>query len=142
MKTNISSFDLANCRIQARIESFQTGREITFNDILERELNKAKRNEKSLINVVHFAPEQDESKVRTGDGNIGKTIIIQHENNNISRFTVVANSNEINPDNNIVSTRSKIGRMLKNAMIDDVLEIDNQLWHVMDIIDSSQSATA
>lgn len=142
MKTNISSFDLANCRIQARLESMRTGQEVTFTEVLERELNKAKRNEKSLINIVYFAPEQDESKVRIDDSNVGKTIIVKNEKNNIIRYTVVSNSNEINPDNNIVSTRSNIGKVLKNAKVDDVVEINGLLCQIIDIIDPVESTTA
>ena len=142
MKTNISSFDLSNCRIQARLETMQTGRIVTYTEVLERELKKAKNNQKSLITVVYFAPEQEVKRVTYNDSNIGKTIIVEHESGNISRYTLVLNSNEINPELNIVSTRSSVGRVLKNVKIDDVVEINGQLWHITDIIDTSRTANA
>jgi hypothetical protein len=138
MKTNISYFDLSNCRIQARLESMKTGRVVTCTEVLERELNKAKNNQKSLIDIVYFVPEQDDKPV----SNIGKTIIVEQETGNISRYTVVLNSNEVNPDLNIVSTRSNIGRILKTVNIDDIVEINGQLWHIMDIIEPSATTTA
>ena len=142
MKINISNFDLSNCRIQARLESMKTGKEVTYTEVLERELNKAKSNQKSLINIVYFAPEQESVATSTSESNIGKTIIVEHENGNISRYSVVLNSNEVNPDLNIVSTRSNVGRGLKNAKVNEIVEINGHLWHIIDIIDSSKSASA
>lgn len=142
MKINISSFDLSNCRIQARLESMKTGKEVTYTEVLERELNKAKNNQKSLINITYFAPDAEDKSTSPNESNIGKTIIVEHESGNISRYSVVLNSNEINPDLNIVSTRSNVGRGLKNAKINEIVEINGQLWHIIDIIDSRKSASA
>jgi len=138
MKTNISYFDLSNCRIQARLESMKAGRVVTYTEVLERELNKAKNNQKSLIDIVYFVPEQEDKPI----SNIGKTIIVEQETGNISRYTVVLNSNEVNPDLNIVSTRSNIGRTLKTVKIDDIVEINSQLWHILDIIEPSKTISA
>lgn len=142
MKINISSFDLSNCRIQARLESKQTGKQITYSEVLERELDKAKKNQKSLINIVYFAPDEDETVVRNDESNVGKTIIVEHENNNICRYTLVSNSNEVNPDLNIISTRSNIGKALKLVKVDDVVEISGQLWHIIDIVEPSKTNQA
>ncbi|MEN9371053.1 MAG: hypothetical protein RLZZ64_128 [Bacteroidota bacterium] len=141
MKTSISTFDLTNCRIQARIESYQTGREVSCSDIIERELSKAKRQEKSLINLVHFT--DDESKpVRSNSSNIGKTIIVETEDGNICRYTVVLKSTDINPDNNVVSTRSNIGKALKTVAVDDVIDVNGEVWHIIDIVDNQQTVSA
>lgn len=142
MKTNISYFDLSNCRIQARLESKQTGRIVTYNEVLERELNKAKRNEKSLVSIHFPAKENEEKPSLLENFNIGKTIIVEQENKNISRFTLVLNSNEINPELNIVSTRSTIGKALRNAKVDDVVIVNDQLWRIIDIVDKNKKVQA
>lgn len=139
MKTNVSLFDLTNCRIQARIESKQTGKTVTCNEVLERELNKAKRNEQSLVSI-HYALDDFEPSVETC--NVGKTIIVEQENKNISRYTLVLNSNEINPDLNIVSTRSSIGKALRKAKVDEVVIVNDQLWRIIDIIDKPKKVQA
>jgi transcription elongation GreA/GreB family factor len=142
MKTNISYFDLSNCRIQARIESKQTGKTVTYTEVLERELKKAKRNEPSLVSIHFPAKDSEENSPVLENYNIGKTIIVEQENNNISRFTLVLNSNEINPELNIVSTRSTIGKALRNAKVDDVVIVNDQLWRIIDIIDKSKKSQA
>lgn len=139
MKTNVSLFDLTNCRIQARIESKQTGKTVTCNEVLERELNKAKRNEKSLVSI-HYVIDAVEPSIEIC--NVGKTIIVEQENKNISRYTLVLNSNEINPDLNIVSTRSSIGKALRKANVDDVVIVNDQLWRIIDIIDKQKKIQA
>jgi len=116
----------------------KAGRVVTYTEVLERELNKAKNNQKSLIDIVYFVPEQEDKPI----SNIGKTIIVEQETGNISRYTVVLNSNEVNPDLNIVSTRSNIGRTLKTVKIDDIVEINSQLWHILDIIEPSKTISA
>jgi transcription elongation GreA/GreB family factor len=138
MKTNISYFDLSNCRIQARVESMKTGKKVTYSDVLKRELNKAKRNEKSLISIHFPALEMEEKPAELKHCNIGKTIIVEHENSNISRYSLVLNSNEIKPELNIVSTRSTIGKALRNAKVDDVVIVSDQLWRIIDIIDKNK----
>jgi len=141
MKTNISYFDLSNCRIQARIESKQTGRTVSYSEVLKRELAKAQRNEPSLVSI-HFALPSDEKLSEPKICNIGKTIIVELENNNIVRYTLVQNSNDINPDLNIVSTRSIIGRALRYASVDEVVIVNDQLWRIIDVIDKSKKVQA
>lgn len=142
MKTNISYFDLSNCRIQARIESMETGRKITYAEVLQRELNKAKRNEKSLVSIHFPVAEMEQKPVELGNCNIGKVIIVEQENKNISRYSVVLNSNEINPELNIVSTRSTIGKALRYANIDEIVVVNDQLWRIIDIIDKNKKVQA
>jgi hypothetical protein len=137
MKTNISYFDLSNCRIQARIESKQTGRTVSYSEVLERELAKAQRNEPSLVSIHFVLPSDEKSEPKIC--NIGKTIIVEQESKNISRYTLVQNSNDINPDLNIVSTRSTIGRALRYASVDEVVIVNDQLWRIIDIIDKKKA---
>lgn len=141
MKTNVSLFDLTNCRIQARIESKQTGRTVTCNQVLQRELKKSKINQPSLVSI-HFAVKDEGNRNVLDNNNIGKTFIIEQENSNIIRYTLVLNSNEINPDLNIVSTRSSIGKALRNAKVDEVVIVHDQLWRIIDIIDKGKQASA
>jgi transcription elongation GreA/GreB family factor len=120
----------------------ETGRKITYAEVLQRELNKAKRNEKSLVSIHFPVVEKEQKPVELGNCNIGKVIIVEQENKNISRYSVVLNSNEVNPELNIVSTRSAIGKALRHANIDEIVVVNDQLWRIIDIIDKSKKSQA
>lgn len=115
--------ELANCRILARKESYTSGRLVTFQEVAEREISKHLQGKPSFI----YARESE-----TND-NVGKYLYLEFENGDCKRVHLVESSEQINPDANIISTSSPIGRRVKHANKNDIFQLGKTLIRIVDI---------
>ena len=115
--------ELANCRILARKESYLSGRNVTFQEVAERELAKHLQGKPTFI----YARETE------NNDNVGKYIYLEFESGDCKRLKLVDSSSRINPDANIISTASPIGKLVKHAKKNDIYQFNRTLIRVVDI---------
>ena len=115
--------ELANCRILARKESHETGRVVTFQEVAEREISKHIQGKPSFI-YTRESETQD---------NIGKYMYLEFDNGDCKRVHLVESSDQINPDMNVISTSSPMGRLIKFAKKNDIYLLGKTLIRIVDI---------
>lgn len=115
--------ELANCRIIARRESVETGRIVTFQEVAEREISKHIQGKPTFI-YTRESENQD---------NTDKFLYLEFENGDCKRVRLVESSEQINPDMNIISTSSPLGRLVKHAKKNDMYQLGKTLIRVVDI---------
>lgn len=115
--------ELANCRIIARKESVLTGRVVTFQEVAEREISK----------LFQGIPTFIYSRESENRDNVDKHLYLEFDNGDCKRVRLVESSEQINPDINIISTSSPLGRLIKFAKKNDIYQLGKTLIRVVDI---------
>lgn len=124
--------EISNCRIQAKLESFTLGRVVTWQEVANREVAKALKGQQSLVSIKDY----DES----GD-NIGKYIYLEFADGNCKRVLLKESLDSINEDLNVISTNSPVGKHLKYAKIDELIQVNDTIIRVVDITKTSLNAS-
>jgi hypothetical protein len=128
--TNLTYTEIQNLAIQADIESFNTGKSITLLDVASYAPEAEKpRTTKPLPFFIESV-----SNVPSLPNNINKRIRLRdHSNYAINNFLLVKESTLVNPDKNIISVESAIGKILKTAERGESFTCNGVDYTVIDI---------
>ena len=116
--------EIANCRILAKKEEFTKNTTVTWEQVAHREIAKALKGESSLVSLK----DSDEST-----DNIGKYVYLEFANGDCRRVYLVDSSDEVNADANVISTNSPVGKHLKYAKVNELIQVNDTILRVVDI---------
>ena len=77
-----------------------------------------------VFEPVAYVPEPVKPVITEKVSNVGKKIMIEFIDDQVIKYTLVANSSEIDPDHNKISIHSDLGKIIQYASQGDVLETD------------------
>ena len=133
MNLNELSFEeIANCRIQAKIESFNMGRVVTWQEVANREIANALKGNTGLVSIKDYEESAD---------NIGKYIFLEFSDGDCKRVLLKESLDFVNPNHNEISTNSPVGKHLKYAKINELIQVNGTILRVIDITKASLDTT-
>jgi hypothetical protein len=124
--------EIANCRIVAKKEEYTKNVTVTWEQVAHREIAKALKGEPSLVALKDLDESTD---------NIGKYIYLEFANGDCRRVFLVDSSDEVNPDANVISTSSPVGKHLKFAKVGELIQVNDTILRVVDITRKHLSLT-
>lgn len=133
MNLNELTFEeISNCRIQAKIESYSLGRVVTWQEVANREIANALSGKSGLVSIK----DSDEST-----DNVGKYIFLELSDGDCKRVLLKESLDLINTNLNVISTNSPVGKHLKYAKINELIQVNTTILRVVDITKASLDAT-
>ena len=124
--------EVSNCRIQSKIESYSLGRVVTWQEVANREIAKALSGKSGLVSIKDYDESTD---------NIGKYIFLEFSDGAYTRVLLQESLNSINPNSNVISTNSPVGKHLKYAKVNELIQVNGTILRVVDITKTSLDAT-
>jgi len=125
----LSYTEIQNLRIEAEINSYNTGRDVCLYDVVQSSYKpEPKRIAKPL--PVFIAKDIQPSKPNNVDMRIR---LRNHTESFVCNYLLVKESTLVNPDRNIISVDSPIGRILKTASLGDSFSYNQIEYTVIDI---------
>jgi|688.fasta_scaffold170886_2 hypothetical protein len=124
--------EVSNCRIQSKIESYSLGRVVTWQEVANREIAKALSGKSGLVSIKDYDESTD---------NIGKYIFLEFSDGDYKRVLLQESLNSINPNSNVISTNSPVGKHLKYAKVNELIQVNGTILRVVDITKTSLDAT-
>lgn len=124
--------EVANCRIQAKIESYSLGRMVTWQEVANREIANALSGKSSLVTIKDYDDSTD---------NIGKYIFLEFSDGNCKRVLLKESLDLINESLNVISTNSPVGKHLKYAKVNELIQVNGTILRVVDITKASLDTT-
>ena len=124
--------EISNCRIQAKLEAYHLGRIVTWQEVANREIANALKGLNSLVSIKDYDESTD---------NIGKYIYLEFSDGNCMRVLLKESLDSINKDFNVISTNSPVGKHLKYAKIDELIQVNDTILRVVDITKTSLLAS-
>lgn len=104
-----------NCLNMATRESFEQGREIRVEDIINREITLAKMGFSKIV----------ELKVGRIVSNLNNTFIIEYSDGKVSKLKLVNDFDPNNDAENVVTLESRVGKFLDTATEGDVYKFND-----------------
>jgi hypothetical protein len=132
---NIDELDfreVLNCRIKAKIESFSLGRTVTWQEVANREIANALSGKDSLVSINDIDESTD---------NIGKYIFLEFSDGDCKRVLLKESLDLVNESLNVISTNSPVGKHLKYAKINELIQVNGTILRVIDIAKASLETT-
>jgi transcription elongation GreA/GreB family factor len=120
--------EISNCRIQAKLESHNLSRIVTWQEVANREIANALKGLNSLVSIKDYDESTD---------NIGKYIYLEFSDGNCKRVLLKESLDSINEDYSVISTNSPVGKHLKYAKIDELIQVNDTILRVVDITKTS-----
>ena len=145
---DLTEEDFSNCRINLRKFMHETGKQMDYESFVNIEINQYNLGNPTVIKPKFISiskpiqqPDVFEevkepvklTKTTALESNIGKRIYLESTTDGFFALTLVATSEEADPDNHKVSVYSDLGQLVKNAQQDDVLEYKDSLIEVIRI---------
>ena len=124
--------EVANCRIQAKIESYSLGRMVTWQEVANREIANALSGKSGLVTIKDYDESTD---------NIGKYIFLEFSDGNCKRVLLKESLDLINESLNVISTNSPVGKHLKYAKVNELIQVNGTILRVVDITKASLDTT-
>jgi hypothetical protein len=124
--------EVANCRIQAKIESYSLGRMVTWQEVANREIANALSGKSGLVSIKDYDESTD---------NIGKYIFLEFSDGNCKRVLLKESLDLINESLNVISTNSPVGKHLKYAKVNELIQVNGTILRVVDITKASLDTT-
>lgn len=133
MNLNELAFEeFSNCRIQAKIESYSLGRVVSWQEVANREIANALSGKSGLVSIK----DSDEST-----DNVGKYIFLEFSDGDCKRVLLKESLDLINTNLNVISTNSPVGKHLKYAKINELIQVNTTILRVVDITKASLDTT-
>lgn len=123
--------EISNCRIQAKLEAFSLGRIVTWQEVASREIKNAFKGLNSLVSIKDYDESTD---------NIGKYIYLEFSNGDCKRVLLKESLEAFNEDFSVISTNSPVGKHLKFAKINELIQVNDTILRVIDIAKESLTA--
>jgi DNA replicative helicase MCM subunit Mcm2 (Cdc46/Mcm family) len=124
--------EVSNCRIQSKIESYSLGRVVTWQEVANREIAKALSGKIGLVSIKDYDESTD---------NIGKYIFLEFSDGDYKRVLLQESLDSINANLNVISTNSPVGKHLKYAKVNELIQVNGTILRVVDITKTSLDAT-
>ena len=124
--------EISNCRIVAKQESYQNNRLVTWQEVANREIANALKGSLSLVSLKDYDDTAD---------NIGKYIYLEFSNGDCKRVLLKESLDSVNDDFNVISTSSPVGKHLKYAKVDELIQVNDTILRVVDITKTQLSTT-
>ena len=115
--------ELTNCRIIAKKESFLSGREVSFQEVAEREISKLHQGLPSII-----YPREEETL-----DNVGKYIYLEFSDNEIVKVRLIESDKALSVNDNEMTTASPIGKLVRHAKKDDLVMVKSNRIKIINI---------
>jgi len=127
---NLSYTEIQNLQIQADIQSYNTGKDISLLDVISYRAKPAPiRTPKPLPFFII-----EDSPVPSQPNNVDMRIRVRNHTDYITNnFLLVKESTLVNPDKNIISVESPIGKILKTAYAGESFSYQGIDYTVIDI---------
>jgi hypothetical protein len=105
---------------------------VTWQEVANREIAKALSGKSGLVSIKDYDESTD---------NIGKYIFLEFSDGDYKRVLLQESLNSINPNSNVISTNSPVGKHLKYAKVNELIQVNGTILRVVDITKTSLDAT-
>jgi hypothetical protein len=127
---NLSYTEIQNLRIQAEIDSFKSGQDHSIYDVIDSRRNPVTTRQTKPLPVFIA----DNSPKPTKPSNVNMRIRLRNLNEFTTyNFLLVKESTLVNPDKNIISVESPLGKILQYAQVGEAFTCNNEEYSVLDI---------
>ena len=128
----LSYTEIQNLRIEAQIQSYNTGRDISLYDVVQSSNKPEPKRITKPLPV--FIPKDIQPSKPNKPNNVDMRIRLRnHTESFVCSYLLVKESTLVNPDRNIISIDSPIGRILKTASLGDSFSYNEIDYTVIDI---------
>ncbi len=127
---NLSYTEIQNLRIQAEIDSFKSGQDHSIYDVIDSRRNPVTTRQTKPLPVFIA----DNSPKPTKPSNVNMRIRLRNLNEFTTyNFLLVKESTLVNPDKNIISVESPLGKILQYAQVGEAFTCNDEEYSVLDI---------
>jgi hypothetical protein len=131
---DVTPEELINLRNIAERESFNSGKEVLFQDILIREYAL------SLHGLSKYISKKSKVEVPIILDNLNKQMIVDFSDGDLAKIKLVENADLYSIDKQI-SINSPVGRMLRTMKVDDIQEYNGLYFSIVKIVSDTNLAT-
>jgi len=131
---DVTPEELINLRNIAERESFNSGKEVLFQDILIREYAL------SLHGLSKYISKKSKVEVPIILDNLNKQMIVDFSDGDLAKIKLVENA-DLNSIDKQISINSPVGRMLRTMKVDDIQEYNGLYFSIVKIVSDTNLAT-
>jgi hypothetical protein len=131
---DVTPEELINLRNIAERESFNSGKEVLFQDILIREYAL------SLHGLSKYISKKSKVEVPIILDNLNKQMIVDFSDGDLAKIKLVENA-DLNSIDKQISINSPVGRMLRTMKVDDIQEYNGLYFSIVKIVSDTIQAT-
>ncbi len=131
---DVTPEELINLRNIAERESFNSGKEVLFQDILIREYAL------SLHGLSKYISKKSKVEVPIILDNLNKQMIVDFSDGDLAKIKLVENA-DLNSIDKQISINSPVGRMLRTMKVDDIQEYNGLYFSIVKIVSDTNQAT-
>jgi hypothetical protein len=131
---DVTPEELINLRNIAERESFNSGKEVLFQDILMREYAL------SLLGLSKYISKKFRVEMPIIIDNLNKQMIVDFSNGDLEKIKLVESA-DLNFYEQQISISSPVGRMLRTMKVDDIQEYNGLYFTIVKIFTDSIQAT-
>jgi hypothetical protein len=124
---DVTPEELINLRNIAERESFNSGKEVLFQDILMREYAL------SLHGLSKYISKKTKIEVPVIVDNLNKQMIVDFSDDDLVKIKLVENA-DLNSDDKQISINSPVGRLLRNMKVNDIEEYNGLYFSIVKIV--------
>jgi hypothetical protein len=127
---NLSYTEIQNLRIQAEIDSFKSGQDRTIYDVIDTSRKPVTSRQTKPLPV--FIADHSPKPIKPS--NVNMRIRLRNLNEFTTyNFLLVKESTLVNPDKNIISVESPLGKILQYAQVGEAFTCNGQEYSILDI---------
>jgi hypothetical protein len=127
---NLSYTEIQNLRIQAEIDSFKSGQDHSIYDVIDSRRNPVTSRQTKPLPVFIA----DHNPKPTKPSNVNMRIRLRNLNEFTTyNFLLVKESTLVNPDKNIISVESPLGKILQYAQVGEAFTCNDEEYSILDI---------
>ncbi len=107
----------------------------SFGDLSENAEYDAAKDEQAAVaaeidkieNILNNAVILDENDIEEGEANVGSTVVIKDKDTGETETYKIGSSTESDPDNDVISDESPIGRAVLHKRVGDVFDVNTPM---------------
>lgn len=130
---DVTPEELMNIRTVAERESFYADKEVSFEEVLQREYAL------SLVGMSKYISKKTKIEKPIVIDNINKQMIVDFSDGDLIKIKLVEDA-DLNSDLKQISINSPVGRMLRTMKVDDIQEYNGLYFSIVKIFNESLPA--
>lgn len=127
---DVTPEELMNIRTVAERESFYADKEVSFEEVLQREYAL------SLVGMSKYISKKTKIEKPIIIDNINKQMIVDFSDGDLIKIKLVENA-DLDSDSKQISINSPVGRLLRTMKVDDIQEYNGLYFSIVKIFNDS-----
>lgn len=131
---DVTPEELMNIRNVAERESFYSDKDVSFDEILQREYAL------SLVGMSKYISKKSKIEKPIIVDNVNKQMIVDFSDGDLIKVKLVENA-DLNSDLKQISINSPVGRLLQTMKVNDIQEYNGLYFTIVKIFDDATQST-